>query len=759
MRQGIKRQATKTHVNSDWFGRRKDSKFRTGIQAALKIAPVDEFLTREIEKVDDLFNWLDDMADILSQRVETLEGVSAAYEKLADVLLEIYNYENCNLTKSATAYATVCSEMTPRIISEYKEKLAKEIVIIENYQDNNLMQLVNLVEDRQTKKHDFEHYSGKVEKLGAIHHKKQMSGKQLSESEKEKMGRNQEKFESANEAWEEVKHRSVNDLQVVHDARFNHVDNLVSEHARNEIHFTSQILLNLESVINDLETAHKLDKSSFTEPGSLDEGASIETASAIKQKKGFMGRTVKSKFLAETKPCGEDDFDSILYKLDFLYITAEELLEAVEGFCDIFKVLIRSSQEQAMEFENFYGVPGPDLRDLVKFYSGTWTRFESTFTTKVDNLAGTLAKDVKNYQLNLIKKNSAKIADFHKKKKEYDHYKAKLKKLEGKNSSKYEKNLQKFNDAEGHYTRAKTNILQQMTAAFTSRFQFLDYRFYDFAQCDYQYYKALNTSILPMIEMLPELDENAYGSNTVDEMKPVAMVEPGAPPISPNSSLPPPPPSSINAGGPPPRPPPSSINIGGPPAPPIAINPEPGAQIPADNELSWQGSSTQPPPVPKKVAIINEQLPPPPPVMNFAMATPPPPSPSIMLSSTPPELNSISPPIQKLKRFETPVPDFQHFNNAPPSRPPNFKQSPSSKRTPNTMYPPSPPGGGVPPPPGGVPPPPPAGNITTNIIHPPPPAPPAVKRAPDLSHRESKMPSMKDFESLGGDDTPDVWLY
>jgi hypothetical protein len=75
----------------------------------------------------------------------------------------------------------------------------------------------------------------------------------------------------------------------------------------------------------------------------------------------------------------------------------------------------------------------------------------------------------------------------------------------------------------------------------------------------------------------------------VDEMKPVAMVEPGAPPISPNSSLPPPPPSSINAGGPPPRPPPSSINIGGPPAPPIAINPEPGAQIPADNELSWQG--------------------------------------------------------------------------------------------------------------------------------------------------------------------------
>lgn len=737
----IKRQATKTHVNSDWFGRRKNSKFRIGIQAALKIAPVDEVLTREVEKLDDLFNWLDDMADVLGQRMETLEGVSAAYEKLAEVLLEIYTYENCNLTNSATAYSTVCSEMAPRILNEYKGKLAKEIVIVENYQDNNLMQLVDLVEDRQTKKRDFEHYSDKVEKLGAVHHKKQMSGKQLSESEKDKMARNTEKFESANEAWEEVKHRSVNDLQVAHDARFNHIDNLVAEHARNEIHFTSQILLNLESVINDLETAHRLDKSSFAEPGSLNDGAHVESASAIKQKKGFMGRTVKSKFLAETKPCGEDDFDSILYKLDFLYITAEELLEAIEGFCDIFKVLIRSSQEQAMEFENFYGVPGPELRDLVKFYSGTWTRFESTFTTKIDNLASCLAKDVKNYQLNLIKKNSAKIAEFHERKKQHDHYKAKLKKLEGKNSSKYQSNLQKFNTAEGHYTRVKTNILEQMTAVFQARFQFLDYRFYDFAQCDYQYYKALNTSISPMIEMLPENNENVHGANSMDGIKPVAM-EPGAPSVSPNSSLPPPPPMGINTGGPPP--------------PPIAIKPEPGAQIPGDNELSYPviqrtEPSTQPPHqipvIPKKVAKINE-IPPPPPIMSFANATPPPPNPSIMLSSTPPELNISTPPIQKLKRFQTPVPDFQHFNSAPPSKPPNFNQSPSAKRSPQTMVPP--------PPPGGIPPPP-TDNATSNIIHPPAPPPPAVKRAPDFStHRESKMPSMEDFENLGGDD---VWLY
>jgi len=408
----FKTELKKSRVESDWRGKRKDSKFLTAIKTqSLKASKADDDLQAEIDNLDELFRWGDEFCDKLTERTEQLDSVTEAFDNLGSFLKELYTYEQCTLTDAICEYADICENKIIEQNNQLKERIGIEITVLENFQRNDMMQMVEVITDRQEKKRDFEHYQAKLSKLNQTLDKKTGSGKEISEGEMEKKIRNKEKFVSAQAAWDATKDSTIITLNDLFEARYETLDYLLSLHAQNEIEWSENLKEPYQHAMESVKAARQ-------------SGSAIiqmkQEDGLVKSRTGFLGRTIKSKFFADIGPAtGEPEFDTLLYKMDFIYIAIGELKEHLKKIMDGIVAFTEGGSDLAVRLKQYYLKPGPEHRDSAQYYADTWERFAKSFTENMITLGRQLYTDLSNYEQNMINPIYPASKTYHEKKKSF----------------------------------------------------------------------------------------------------------------------------------------------------------------------------------------------------------------------------------------------------------------------------------------------------------------------------------------------------
>lgn len=202
--------------------------------------PYERTMTESMQKMETIQNFCSDLRSSLNNYLDKFQELHEAKEELSRCFLQVYKGTKEQFKSVAFAYSSEVKVSKNKRLPRLKSKIEKFLKDLEDYRFNMSVSNDSL-EERKTLLSSFNHYNMKCAGLKAKQDKCRDSGKTETVKQKEKVGRNQEKFEQAKSAFFKKHQIVIDELNQRWKSRFLFFNRVMGNVLNNEFTYFESI--------------------------------------------------------------------------------------------------------------------------------------------------------------------------------------------------------------------------------------------------------------------------------------------------------------------------------------------------------------------------------------------------------------------------------------------------------------------------------------------------------------------------------------